>query len=144
MESHRPARIAEQSLAQLDRILLLLEGLVDTHVPNPPRQPCRLGPIDPLFLPRQTHQSIDQDFFGLIARTETHRPGHPLILIIPEVFGWQNQHIGPAAVVERIEPRSTATFSLQCEARNSSANSADSLQSAPRWPWQSTPLSGER
>jgi hypothetical protein len=63
------------------------------------REPGRLSAIDPLGLPRQVHDSVDEEFLDGIARLPTEPPGVGILLVFPKIFRRQDQDICPATVV---------------------------------------------
>jgi hypothetical protein len=105
LESQRPACVPEQPLSQLDHLLRVTVGLFDFPMINPLGEPGRLRPIDPLYQPSQTDDSIDEKFLDGIARSETEFPGACLILIVSEIFGRQDHEVRPASVVECVQSR---------------------------------------
>jgi hypothetical protein len=70
---------------------------------DPRREPGRLSPIDPLGLPRQVHDPVDEEFFNRTARLSTELPGIGLLFVFPEILGRQDKDIRPAGVVQGIE-----------------------------------------
>ena len=104
MEGQRPACVLEQRLTQLDHFFLHAVSLFDLPVINPPGEPGRLRPIDPLLLPSQTDQPLDEDVLGWIARLKAELPRFQFVFVLPEHLSRQDHEIRAAAVIEGVEP----------------------------------------